>query len=296
MNVLIRDKISFVGVGHLMRGGRDLFVGAELLPLSLSYSLSLSLFSLVFYLSLFLPFFFSLSLVLFLSLSLSLSLSLFLSLSVSLFSSFPPPLFLSLSILSVLLCFFISLSLFLCITLHIKLLAKLLDDFLRRNKKNINQSFFIYLALCRCFPVSHTRIVTHNLTYSRMCVCACVRILKKTSCDWRVTSKMPGFIWRAVRSKCARSLTSYISLSLYTHTLYTHTRPHTGTGSLLPVCLTNTYTGDLGETRAQGALLHTYLNTLNEIKKENLPSLCVSLAHTHAGDITGELGAYKLSL
>ena len=188
-----------------------------------------------------------------LSLYLSCSLSLFppLSLSASLFSSFPPSLSFSFSVLL---------------------------------------SFFISLTLCRCFSVSHTHIVTHNLTYSRMCVCACVRILKKTSCDWRVTSKMPGFIWRAVRSKCARSLTSRVSLSIYTRTLYTYTRRHTGTGSLHPVCLTNTYTGDLGEIRAQGASLHTYLNTLSEMRKKNLPSLCLSLAHTHMGDITGELG------
>ena len=230
LNVLNRDMISFVGVAHLTRGVETLFVGERYVEREkererysgIAPSLSF-LFSLSLSLSLFSLFFYiSLFLPFFLSLPciLSLSLSLFLSLSLS----FPPSLHLSLSLF-----------LFLWIT------------------------FFLYLSrsLSLFLSLSRTYVDTQPDIQLYVCLCVCVHPEKYFS--WLAHHIRDARIYLASGEKQVRKEPYFIH-STHKHCVCTHAHTVTGTGSLHTVCPTNTYTGDLGEIRAQGVSLHTWIN------------------------------------
>ena len=195
LNVLNRDMISFVGVAHLTRGGRDLVRGGAIcrerkgkreieryrsISLFPFLSLSLSFFVLSLFLHLSFPPLLSLSALY------SLSLSLSLSLSVSLFSSFTPSLSLSLSLS---LNYFLSLSLSLSVA--------------------VSQSL---THICW-----HT--TWHTIVCVFVCVCASWKILLVTGASHQRCQNLSGKRWEA-------SAQGALLHTFYTQTLCMHTRPH----------------------------------------------------------------------
>jgi len=168
---LIRDKISFVGVAHL---AEILFVRAELLSLSFSLSLSLFLRSLSFSTSLFPCPSFSLSLVFSLSVSLAFSLS------------FPPSLSLSLS-----------LSLYYCLSL------------------------FVSLSVAVSQSLTHTS--WHTTSHTLVCVFVRVcEVWKKILVTGALHLRCQDLSGERSEASAQEALL-HTYLSLYTHTLYTHT-------------------------------------------------------------------------